>query len=216
MWSSNGIGSSRFWRQLQQTTNMWPEMNTRLPDSPNFNKLEANAADSARQRTQIMALIGNLVFSWSNNESVFIYVLMELLNTDFQSAAVTFISLNTTRARLDHIRRLAKISIKDDKLRRRLERLIERFNDCTKVRNEFNHCIYQVDDGGNITHTHSLRVTEKKGELQLGEIKAFDDRRYEEINRTIRKLTVLNRDLWSYLPELEGHMKDLRVSNKIG
>jgi hypothetical protein len=51
-----------------------------------------------------MALIGNLVVSWSNNETLLIYILMLLLDTDQSSAAIVFASLNTTRARLDLIR----------------------------------------------------------------------------------------------------------------
>lgn len=180
---------------------------SRLPTAPNFDSLDTDAASTAEQRAAIMKVIGNLVFAWSNNESVFIYVLMELLDTDFSSAAITFISLNTTRARLDLVRRLAKTRIKDPDLLKRLERLIERFNDCTKVRNEFNHCIYQVNAAGVITHTSSLRVIEKKDGVQIAEVKPFDAERVEQIGRTIKKLTVLNRDIWAYLPDLEAHLK---------
>ena len=44
--------------------------------------------------------MGHLICSWSNNESLFIYVLMILLRTDEASAAVVFATLNTTRADL--------------------------------------------------------------------------------------------------------------------
>jgi len=185
-------------------------MVTRLPVMPDFVAIDSHSGGGEEQRGKVLMLIGNLVFSWSNNESVFIYVLMELLDTDFSSAAITFISLNTTRARLDLIRRLGKAHVTDRKLQRRLERLIERFNDCTKVRNEFNHCIYQVDQSGRIAETQTLRVTESKDGLQLGEIKQFDDARFSEIERTIKKLTVLNRDLWKFLPEIEQHLKMVR------
>ncbi|MFX6949686.1 hypothetical protein ABTH81_21645, partial [Acinetobacter baumannii] len=85
---------------------------------------------------------GNLVSSWTNNESLFIYVLMLLLRTDQASAALTFATLNTTRARLDLIQRLAKITIRDPNLEKALSKIIERFNESTVIRNEFNHCMY--------------------------------------------------------------------------
>ncbi|WP_421854332.1 hypothetical protein [Oricola sp.] len=176
---------------------------SRLPPAPDFNAIDAVAPQTADQRTNILTLIGNLIFSWSNNESMFIYLLMVLLKTDFNSAAITFITLNTTRARLDLIRRLAKSKSADPQIVRRIERLIERFNRCTRIRNEFNHCIYRVDDKGNITHADMLRVVEKKDGLSIVTTKEFDDKRIREIVNTIRSLKQLNRDIWEFLPELE-------------
>lgn len=80
-------------------------------------------------------MIGNLVFSWSNNESLFIYLLMILLKTDQTSAAVVFATLNTTRARLDLIQRLAKLHVSDRTVTRTLDQLIERFKEYTRIRN---------------------------------------------------------------------------------
>jgi hypothetical protein len=178
-------------------------MKQQLPTSPDFDAFSAKAGQSAAQRTRVLALVGNLVFSWSNNESMFIYYLMLLLDTDFNSAAITFVSLNTTRARLDLIRRLAKARCKDPAALRRLERLIERFNDCTKVRNDFNHCIYQLDQTGRITHTNVLRLIEDKKGIRFAELQAFDEERFRQVGNTIRKLAALNRDLWSFLPEFK-------------
>lgn len=181
---------------------------SRLPPVPDFNSIDEMSATTSGSRTQILSLIGNLVFTWSNNESMFIYFLVVLLKTDFSTAAITFVSLNTTRARLDLVRRLAKEKVKDEKMLRRVERLIERFNVCTKVRNEFNHCIYSLNDAGEFTHTTILRVTEKKNGIEFAQARDFDERRVEEMVRTIRKLTILNRDLWSFLPEFEAHLAD--------
>ena len=89
---------------------------SKLPPKPDFDVLAAAAPASADRRTFVLALIGNLICSWSNNESLFIYVLMILLRTDEASAAVVFATLNTTRARLDLIQRLAKIRVTDKAL----------------------------------------------------------------------------------------------------
>ena len=178
-------------------------MTAELPTRPDFESLEVQAVQSAGQRSQILGLIGNLIFSWSNNESMFIYVLMLLLETDFNSAAIVFVTLNTTRARLDLIRRLAKSKLRDPETVRKIERLIDRFNRCTQVRNEFNHCIYQVNDRGEITHTNVLRIIESKREMKIATIKEFDQRRVKEISNTIKRLKNINRDIWALLPELE-------------
>lgn len=178
-------------------------VNSKLPPLPNFAEIEATSKQAAEERTKIVSIIGNIVFSWSNNESMFIYFLMILMKSDFPTAAVTFISLNTTRARLDLIRRLTKAKVSDAAVIRKVDRLIERFNACTRVRNEFNHCIYELNEKGQFTYTNALRITEKKTGIEFVERKAFDDKRIQEMMRTIRKLETLNRDLWSFLPVFE-------------
>src|SRR5580704_6155873 len=104
---------------------------SQLPPKPDFEAIAAAAPSSADRRTLILALIGNLVSSWSNNESLFIYVLMLLMRTDQTSAALTFATLNTTRARLDLIQRLAKVTIRDKALDKTLAKIIEQFNEST-------------------------------------------------------------------------------------
>lgn len=183
-------------------------MTSNLPPTPDFKSMEAVAAQTADQRTNVLALIGNLNFSWSNNESMFIYLLMVLLETDFTSAAITFVTLNTTRARLDLIRRLSKHKVSDPTVVRKLDRLIERFNRCTKLRNEFNHCIYQLDERGQITHTNVLRIHETKKEMTIAILKKLDEARIREITNTVRRLININRDIWAFLPELEAAVRD--------
>ena len=63
---------------------------SKLPPKPDFDMLALRIA-ALRSRAD-----GNLICSWSNNESLFIYVLMILLRTDEASAAVVFATLNTT------------------------------------------------------------------------------------------------------------------------
>lgn len=182
-------------------------MSKQLPVPPDFAALDAAAAANADERTRVLALIGNLVVAWSNNESMFIYLLMLLLRTDIRSATIVFITLNTTRARLDLIRRLAKTQITDARLVRRIDRMIEKFGECTRVRNDFNHCIYQVDEAGRITHTSVLRMHESKSSVLFEEARQLDAKRVREVSKTIRSLTTLNRELWAFLPELEAAMR---------
>ncbi|WP_342363460.1 hypothetical protein [Terrarubrum flagellatum] len=179
---------------------------TQLPPKPDFAAIEAAAPESVDRRTLILALIGNLICSWSNNESMLIYVLMMLLRTDQASAAIVFATLNTTRARLDLIQRLALLHLKDKALDRDLKKLIARFNDSTRLRNEFNHCIYSVDDHGKITQTQSMRIVETRTSLQFGETRQMDEQRIKEMLDANRSLTQLNRELWDILPRLQAHL----------
>jgi hypothetical protein len=179
---------------------------SQIPQKPDFAAIEAKAHQSVNRRSFILALIGNLVYSWSNNESMFIYVMMLLMNTDETSATVVFATLNTTRARLDLIERLAKLKITNRTVGKALERIISRFNELTKMRNEFNHCLYTVNESGEITDTQSIRVQEIHGKLQLGTGRKMDDARIDEMLDAIRALTKLNRDIWDFLPRLKEHL----------
>jgi len=185
-------------------------VSTQLPPKPDFEAIEAVAPKSADRRTLILALIGNLTFSWSNNESLFIYILMLLLNTDQASASIVFATLNTTRARLDLINRLAKMQIKDRAVDRELSRLIERFHDSTRARNEFNHCMYTLGSQGEITHTSSLRIVETRKGLAFGETRPMDDARIKELTEATHELKQLNRDIWDFMPRLDEHLRRAR------
>ena len=182
-------------------------MLSQLPPRPDFEALAAAAPASADRRTFILALIGNLIVSWSNNESLFIYVLMLLLETDRSSAAIVFATLNTTRARLDLIQRLAKIKLRDEKLDKALSKLIDRFNRSTALRNEFNHCMYVTDEAGQITHTQSMRIIESREYLQFGVSKPLDNARLKNMIEAAREMTKINRDIWELLPQLQLHLQ---------
>ncbi|MFB9267236.1 hypothetical protein ACFFWD_29435 [Bradyrhizobium erythrophlei] len=182
---------------------------SRLPPKPDFDAIAALAPSTADRRTMILALIGNLVSSWSNNESLFIYVLMILMRVDVESAALTFATLNTTRARLDLIQRLAKITIRDKALDKALSKIIDRFNEVTVVRNEFNHCMYVVDASGQITHTQSMRIVQSKDSLSFGERKPMDDARLKSMIKATKDMTRINREIWDFLPRLESHVRSI-------
>jgi uncharacterized tellurite resistance protein B-like protein len=186
---------------------------SQLPPKPDFAAIEAASHESVNRRTFILALIGNLVYSWSNNESMFIYVLMLLMKTDETSAAVVFATLNTTRARLDLVERLAKINVRDKAIAKTLDRIVTKFNDLTKIRNEFNHCMYTVNERGEITHTNSIRMHEVRGQVQLGIVRRMDDTRINSMLEAIRSLTKLNRDIWDFLPVLQRHLDEIGRQN---
>jgi hypothetical protein len=179
---------------------------TLLPPRPDFAAIEQAARDTAADRQNLMTLIGQLVFSWSNNESLLIYVLMLLLRTDERSAAVVFSTLNTTRARLDLVRRLSLLHLHDAAARAEIDRTIELFNDANRVRNEFLHAMYLVNEQGEITHTQMLRFIERKGRVSFGDRQPIDAKRMQTLVAVHDRLGQLNRQLWDLLPRLQAAM----------
>ena len=150
-----------------------------------------------------MNLIGDLNLAWSNNESLFIYVLMLLLDTDERAAAIVFATLNTTRARLDLVQRLAKIALADRAVRNDLSDIVDKFSAATRLRNDLSHATFVIDADGEITHTQHMKVEESRGTLRFGVRRPVDDARLEEIAHTIRDLYALNLRIWDLMPVLE-------------
>lgn len=155
-----------------------------------------------------MALIGDLNFSWSNDESLFIYVLRLLLGTDDISAAIVFSTLNTTRARLDLVTRLTKVHVAEAGLRREIGRIVETFGRLTRLRNELTHCIFVVDEHGMITDTQTMKIEESRSRMRFGVRHPFDEARIRQLARAIAELNDLNRAIWDLLPRLEARGND--------
>lgn len=173
-----------------------------LPPLPDFAAMRASAARDA-EGAALFEGIGKLNYAWSNTESVFIYVLMLLLDTSDAAAAIVFSTLNTTRARLDLIARLSRIAVRDAGLREELNALVNQFAQATRLRNDLNHTSFVVDEHGAITHTQSMKLEERRGNLRFGARKPVDEQRIAEIDRSVEDLYALNYKLWKILPRLQ-------------
>ena len=55
------------------------------------------------------------------------------------------------------------LHLHDPAIRAEIDRTIELFNDANRIRNEFMHAMYLVNEQGEITHTQMLRFIERKG-----------------------------------------------------
>ncbi len=182
-----------------------------MPATPDFSALDRLSPITADRRTMILALIGNLVYAWSNNETMLIYLIQYLMRSDETSAAIVYATLNTSRARMDLVTRLARTNIKDESLSGRIAAILKRLAVCAQIRNEFNHCMYEVDASGSITHTRSMRIVETRGgQPSLGPRTAFDDARFTKVIKTTQQLQAINRDLWTLLPALHESMYGIK------
>ncbi len=169
---------------------------------------QAAASDVASANAELFERLGRLTYAWSNDESLLIYVIGALLGCDEVGAAIVFATLNTTRARITAVERLAKARIRDRGLARELSRLLARFDDATRVRNAFNHSMFGTDASGRITRTQSMRVDDKPRGISFGQSRPIDAARLDELNSAIRELERLNRDLWAILPKLQDRLAD--------
>lgn len=176
----------------------------KLPPKPDFAAIDSAARGTVAARKNLLTLLGDLVLSWSNNESLLIYVLMVLLETDEPSAAITFATLNTTRARMDLVHRLVVLKVRDPEMRASVDDVLDRFNDISKVRNELMHAMYSVSPSGEITHTHLMRFVEKRGQISFGDQQPIDQKRLDGIAKACADLRRLNRDFWELLPRLQA------------
>ena len=179
-----------------------------LPEPPDFDAIEIAARETGASRANLMVLIGQVVLGSSNNESLLVYILMVLLRTDEPSAAIVFSTLNTTRARLDLVSRLARIKIGDRETRRALDQVVDLFNDANQVRNEFLHAMYTVDAKGAITHTQTMRLIVKGGRTSFGEQTPIDQKRLDGMVKACRDLRSLNRKIWELLPRLQDAIRN--------
>jgi len=124
-----------------------------LPPKPDFAAIEAAAPKGGGRRMVTLTLIGNLVHCWSNNESLFIYILMLLMETDEATAAIVFATLNTTRARIDLIERLAKIKVGDKQMEKKLDDIVDSTTARACVTNSTTACMCSTSGARSPTQT---------------------------------------------------------------
>ncbi|WEK02893.1 MAG: hypothetical protein P0Y65_11795 [Candidatus Devosia phytovorans] len=148
---------------------------------------------------QVLQLVGQMNYAWTNTESLFIYLIAHLSGTNKEAAIVIFLTLNTTRARLDLIERLAKLNTVNDETRKRVLDLTERLKDEARIRNKYNHCIYSFDANGEFGSTQLMRINDFGDDLKYGKVELLDDCEIVRIKGAIQGVTSVNRDIWKFI-----------------
>ena len=181
-----------------------------LPQPPDFSAMNAEVEAGAAERERLMTLIGSLSLSWSNNESVLIYLMMVLLRTDDVCAALVYGTLNTTRARSDLVLRLVRVQVSDPDLRQEVEAALAALEKCGRLRNDLQHASYEFDGAGRPVATRSMRVEQNRKRLSFGRVRPIDADRLARIAEVIDELGHLNKRIWALLPRLEQHLKEAK------
>src|SRR5690606_38580512 len=104
--------------------------------------------------------------------------------------------LNTTRARIDLVDRLAKMQSTPPACRAAVLDATRRMSDEAKLRNKFNHCIYSFDPDSGEGMTQLMRIVDTKEAIKYGKIEALDDEEIGRIRASTGELVRINRQFW--------------------
>lgn len=141
--------------------------------------------------------IGRLNYAWTNTESLLIHFIAGLAGCDKETAVIIFLTLNTSRARLDLVERLAKMPRVRDEEREAVLALTHDMSRLATLRNRYNHCIYAFDPDNGSTRTILMRIADRKNDIRVGQSSEIDDIAIAEIEESLRGLSALNSRFWA-------------------
>lgn len=169
-------------------------------EQPQASSRSEPAKPATASRIEILLpLIGKLNYCWSNTESLLIYVIAHLMKCSKEAAIVVFLTLNTTRARLDLIERLAKMAETSTTTRNSVLSIADRLKREARVRNKYNHSVFDFNENGELESTQLLRIVEFGNELKYGKIEEIDNEELQRIAETIDNVIRVNKDIWSFI-----------------
>ncbi|SFV28324.1 hypothetical protein SAMN05216456_0491 [Devosia crocina] len=148
---------------------------------------------------RLLLLVGKLNYAWSNTESLLIYLIADLMRTDKETAIVVFLTLNTTRARLDLVDRLARMASTPKGSREEALGIVAAMKREAKIRNKFIHCIYSFGDDGEIDKTQLMRIADFGNDLRYGKLEDIDEIGLRELETCIAEIMTLNRTIMAYV-----------------
>jgi hypothetical protein len=146
-----------------------------------------------------LLLVGRLNYAWTNTESLFIHLIAGLTRMDKETAVVVFLTLNTSRARIELVERLSKMTRHGVSERKAILALTARMVKLSHLRNRFNHCIYAFDSEGGHPKTILMRIADRKDTIKMGQTSDIDQGMLTGIAEAIDNLGQLNRDIWAFV-----------------
>ena len=149
--------------------------------------------------SDVLLRVGRLNYVWTNTESLLIYIIAHLLNVEKEAAVVVFLTLNTTRARIDLVERLAKLPSTPAADRKAVLSAMSRLKKESKMRNKYNHCIYSFDEKGEISSTQLMRLVEDDKEIRYGKIEQMNDREIELLEKSIAEIVNISKALRAFI-----------------
>ncbi|MGL4235150.1 hypothetical protein [Tabrizicola sp.] len=139
---------------------------------------------------------GTLNYVWTNTESLLIHLIAGLGGMTKDVAMVIFLTVNTTRARLELVDRLAKLPCTPPDQRKAILALTQRFQKEAPLRNKYNHCIYSFDPTQGTVSTILMRIADRKDDLRIGRADRADADELAAIDASISRIQALNLDIW--------------------
>jgi hypothetical protein len=158
-----------------------------------------NLAQQPADFDAILLLIGRLNYTWTNTESLLLHLIAGLSGTTKDVAIVIFLTLNTTRARVDLVERLAKMDGRDPIERDAVLDLTRGLMRVSGARNRFNHCIYAFDPDGGPPKSILMRIADRKDGIRMGQALDLDAAAMDHIRQSISDLARLNQAIWAHV-----------------
>jgi hypothetical protein len=146
---------------------------------------------------RFLLLLGRLNYSWTNTESLLIHLIAGLSRTDKETAVVIFLTLNTTRARIDLVERLAKLDRVSQEERDEVLTVTRGMARLAGVRNQYNHCIYSFNSSNGDLSTIRMRVADRKNQIKVGEMSSLDGDTITDVEASLASIARLNADVWA-------------------
>ncbi len=167
---------------------------SRRPHQPDA--AQPAGADPTDPLDALLLEIGRLNYVWTNTESLMIHLIGGLGRMDKDVAMVVFLTLPTTRSRLDLVERLAKMPQTPPDQRTTILSLTRRFQKEAPLRNKYNHCIYSFDPTSGSISTILMRIADRRDDLRIGKSQPADTAARAELGAAISRIQKLNLDIW--------------------
>ncbi|WP_170761984.1 hypothetical protein [Ruegeria lacuscaerulensis] len=151
---------------------------------------------------RLILLVGRLNYMWTNTESLLIHLIAGLSGTNKDVAVIIFLTLNTTRARIDLVERLAKMDGRPAEIRDPILEHTQHLSKLSAIRNRYNHCIYSFDAESGNPKTILMRIADRKTDIKLGREDTVDENAIQEIESVVAELSTANRDIWRLIGQL--------------
>ncbi|WP_269932467.1 hypothetical protein [Aminobacter sp. HY435] len=149
----------------------------------------------------VLLIVGQLNYTWTNTESLLIHLIAGLAEVDKETAIIIFLTLNTTRARLDLVERLAKMAKTPQACRDAVLTVADQLTHQGKLRNKYSHCIYSFDETGTRASTQLMRIFDGKDAVRYGKHEELDDEEMQRIGSSIEAIQGINRQIWKIVEE---------------
>jgi hypothetical protein len=149
--------------------------------------------------SDVLLRVGRLNYVWTNTESLLIYVIAHLLDIEKDAAIVVFLTLNTTRSRIDLVERLAKLPSRPPEESKTILTLMGKLKRESKTRNKYNHCIYSFDENGDISSTQLMRLVEDDKEVRYGKVEQLDLKEIDRLEKSIGEIVAISKALWVFI-----------------
>ncbi|WP_232816479.1 hypothetical protein [Paracoccus zhejiangensis] len=142
--------------------------------------------------------MGRLNYAWSNTESLLVHLLAGLTGMQKDAAVVVFLSVNSTRGRIEMVERLGKLLLKPGPELQELLDLTTRFSKLSAVRHRYNHSIWSFQEDGSIS-TILMRIADRRDRIRMGQKQLLDEDQLARLDQDLEMMSELNRNIWQFL-----------------